>query len=191
VFVLLLCIWTSLYSLLSSGSLRWCDTPQNYVHKKAKSTTRGTQTTQVSNPEIKRIRVITKLANSEQSYKGKVKTQWRKEKIKKIINGRQNTAQKTEDWGTWTSPKNGVRLYYYKFVFVLLLCIWTSRITRSLVLYVCFVDRCLSFCQFSFGHCVVCSSSIYGLWLPLWYLVAIVLSVLPWLTAYDYPFGIL
>ena len=25
------------------------------------------------------------------------------------------------------------------------------------------------FCPFSFGHCVVCSSSIYGLWLPLWY----------------------
>jgi hypothetical protein len=36
------------------------------------------------------------------------------------------------------------------------------RVTRSLVLYVCFVDRCLSFCTFSFGHCVVCSSSIYG-----------------------------
>ena len=35
------------------------------------------------------------------------------------------------------------------------------RVTRSLVLYVCFVDRCLSFCTFSFGHCVVCSS-IYG-----------------------------
>jgi hypothetical protein len=33
------------------------------------------------------------------------------------------------------------------------------RVTRSLVLYVCFVDRCLSFCTFSFGHCVVCSSS--------------------------------
>ena len=32
--------------------------------------------------------------------------------------------------------------------------------TRSLVLYVCFVDRCLSLCTFSFGHCVVCSSSI-------------------------------
>ena len=31
------------------------------------------------------------------------------------------------------------------------------RVTRSLVLYVCFVDRCL----FSFGHCVVCSSLIY------------------------------
>jgi hypothetical protein len=36
------------------------------------------------------------------------------------------------------------------------------RVTRSLVLYVCFVDRCLSFCTFSFCHCVVCSSSIYG-----------------------------
>ena len=44
------------------------------------------------------------------------------------------------------------------------------RVTRYLVLYVCFVDRYLSFCSFSFGHCVVCSSSIYGFWLPLWYL---------------------
>ena len=37
------------------------------------------------------------------------------------------------------------------------------RVTRSLILCVCFVDRCLSFCPFSFGHCVVCSSSICGL----------------------------
>jgi hypothetical protein len=48
------------------------------------------------------------------------------------------------------------------------------RVTRSLFLCVCFVDRCLSFCSFSFGHCVVCSSSIYaGFWLSLqlqWYL---------------------
>ena len=36
------------------------------------------------------------------------------------------------------------------------------RVTRSLVLCVCFVNRCLSFGPFSFGHCVVCSSSIYG-----------------------------
>ena len=36
-------------------------------------------------------------------------------------------------------------------------------------LYVCFVDRCLSFCTFSLDHCVVCSSSIYGFWLPLWF----------------------
>ena len=44
------------------------------------------------------------------------------------------------------------------------------RITRSLVLCVCFVYRCLSFWTFSFGHAVVCSSSIYGFWLPFWYL---------------------
>ena len=38
------------------------------------------------------------------------------------------------------------------------------RVTRSLALCVCFVDRCLSFCPFvlfPFGYCVVCSSSIY------------------------------
>ena len=36
------------------------------------------------------------------------------------------------------------------------------RVSRSIVLCVCFVDRCLSFCPFSFGHCVVCPSSNYG-----------------------------
>ena len=40
-----------------------------------------------------------------------------------------------------------------------------SGIRVTLVLYVCFVDRCLSFCTFSFGHFVVCSS-IYRFWLP-------------------------
>ena len=39
------------------------------------------------------------------------------------------------------------------------------RVTRSSVLCVCFVDRCLSLCTFSFV-CVVCSSSIYGFWVP-------------------------
>jgi hypothetical protein len=51
------------------------------------------------------------------------------------------------------------------------------RVTQSLALCVCFVDRRLSFCTFSFGHCVVCSS-IYGFWLPLWYLQALLLVVL-------------
>ena len=51
------------------------------------------------------------------------------------------------------------------------------RVTRSLDLCVCFVDRCLSFCTFSFGHYVVCSSSIYGFWLPLWYLQTLLISV--------------
>jgi hypothetical protein len=32
------------------------------------------------------------------------------------------------------------------------------RVTRSLVSHVCFVDRFLFFCTFSFDHCVVCSS---------------------------------
>ena len=85
------------------------------------------------------------------------------------------------------------------------------HVTWSLVLCACFLDRCLFFCTFSFwplcclfffdlrilitslisfGHCVVCSS-IYVFWLPLWYIVAIVLSFLLWFTDSDYPFGIL
>ena len=36
------------------------------------------------------------------------------------------------------------------------------RVTRSLVLYVCFVDRCLSFCVFFFWPLSCLSSSIYG-----------------------------
>jgi len=42
----------------------------------------------------------------------------------------------------------------------------------------------------SFGHCVFCPSSVYGFWLPLWYLLAIVLSVLLLFTDSDYTFGI-
>ena len=41
-------------------------------------------------------------------------------------------------------------------------------VTRSLVLCVYFVYRCLFFGPFSFGHCVVYSSMINGFWLPLW-----------------------
>ena len=36
-----------------------------------------------------------------------------------------------------------------------------SSVTRSLALCVMFLYRCLSLCPFLFGHCVVCSSSIY------------------------------
>ena len=57
------------------------------------------------------------------------------------------------------------------------------RVTRSLVLYVCFVDRC--FGTFSFGHCVVWSS-IFVFWLLLWYLQTLLLQSLskghPWMT---------
>ena len=55
------------------------------------------------------------------------------------------------------------------------------RVTRSLVLYVCFVDRCLSLCTFSLDHCtcVACSSSIYGFSLPLWYLQTLLIPSQP------------
>jgi hypothetical protein len=42
----------------------------------------------------------------------------------------------------------------------------------------------------SFGHCIVGTSSIYGFWLLLWYILVIVLSVLPLFTASDYSIGI-
>ena len=56
---------------------------------------------------------------------------------------------------------------------------------------------CLSFFELqilntslvSFGHCVVWPSSIYRFWLHLWYLLAIVLSVLLWDTDSNYHFG--
>ena len=41
-------------------------------------------------------------------------------------------------------------------------CFSEVRVNRSLVVRVCFVNRCLPFCTFSFGHFVVCSSSIHG-----------------------------
>jgi hypothetical protein len=63
------------------------------------------------------------------------------------------------------------------------------RVTRSLVLYVCFLDRCLSFCTFSFGHCVVCSSSIYGFWLPLWYLQTLLNDMFDCAQNISTPFG--
>ena len=53
---------------------------------------------------------------------------------------------------------------YFFLNFILLSGQKQTYVTRSLVLCVCFGDRCLSFCTFSCGHCVVRSSSIYGLW---------------------------
>ena len=50
------------------------------------------------------------------------------------------------------------------------------RVTRSLVLRVCFVDGCLSSHFFSFGHCVFCPYSTYWFWLPLWYLQTLLIT---------------
>ena len=69
------------------------------------------------------------------------------------------------------------------------------RVTRSLILCVCFVDRCLSFCPFSFGHYAVCSS-----FYRFWYLQTLFIKYLPfrgtrvlsqyfrWLRAVQYLF---
>jgi hypothetical protein len=40
-----------------------------------------------------------------------------------------------------------------------------------------YMDRCLSFCTFSFGQCAVCSSSIYEFWLPLWYFQILLVDI--------------
>jgi hypothetical protein len=53
-----------------------------------------------------------------------------------------------------------------------------------------FVTRILITPLVSFGHCVVCSSSLHGFWLTLWYLLATVLSAPLRYTDSDYPFGI-
>ena len=54
-----------------------------------------------------------------------------------------------------------------------------------------YFDSCLLITPLvSFGHCVVCSTLIWAFWLPLWYLLAIGLSVLLRYTDFDYPFGI-
>ena len=54
-----------------------------------------------------------------------------------------------------------------------------------------YFDLCLMIIHsVSFGHCIVCPSSIYAFWLPLWYLLAIISSVLLWFVPSDYHFGI-
>ena len=50
------------------------------------------------------------------------------------------------------------------------------RIARALVFCVVFC-RSLSFCPFSFGHCMVCPS-IYGFWFPLWVSACIMVLIL-------------
>ena len=56
------------------------------------------------------------------------------------------------------------------------------RVTRTLDLCVCFIDRCLSFCIISFDHFVVCTSSICGFWLTFGIFKLFIFS--PWLSKY-------
>jgi hypothetical protein len=50
---------------------------------------------------------------------------------------------------------------------------------------------CLFFCPFSLGHCVFWSSSMYGFWLPLWYLQTPFghCVVCPSIFGFLFPFG--
>jgi hypothetical protein len=41
---------------------------------------------------------------------------------------------------------------------------YPSEVSEFTPDFLCFVDRCLSFCPFSFGYCIVFPSSIYGFW---------------------------
>jgi hypothetical protein len=75
-------------------------------------------------------------------------------------------------------------------VFCRLLLILLYLFFWSLCYLFFFVLRLLITTLVSFGYCVVSSSLLYGFWLPLWYLLAIVLSVRLSFTASDYRFGI-
>jgi hypothetical protein len=89
-----------------------------------------------------------------------------------------------------------VILSFFRLAIVLSVFLWLSASDYPFGIfwplsYLSFFDlRLLITPLVSFGHCVVCPSLTYGFWLPRWYLFAIVLSVLLWLTASDYPFGI-
>ena len=75
---------------------------------------------------------------------------------------------------------------FCKSLFILLSFFFWSLCCRAF-----FDSRLLITSLVSCGQCVVWPSSIHGFWLPLWYLVAIVLSGLLRFTTSDYPFGIL
>jgi hypothetical protein len=80
-------------------------------------------------------------------------------------------------------------LLWYLMAIVLLVLLWFSDYPYGILWPLCclpFFDSLIT-PMVSYGHCVACPSLI--LWLPLWYLMAIVLLVLLWFS--DYPYGIL
>jgi len=72
-------------------------------------------------------------------------------------------------WPLWSICVTNDHGYVPFFINTSTLVFSGIRVTRSLALCVCFVDRCSSVCSLSFDHYVVCPS-IYGFWLPPWYL---------------------
>jgi hypothetical protein len=51
------------------------------------------------------------------------------------------------------------------------------RVTRYLALYVIFCRLLLVLLSFFLCHCGVCPLSIYGFWLPLWYLETLLIGI--------------
>jgi hypothetical protein len=117
---------------------------------------------------------------------------------KRYQRGNQKPNIEEEQTTQWTkdTKEERRRPLWYLLVIVLsvrLLCTasdYLFGIFWSLCCLFVFYVRLLITSLVSFGHCVVCSSSMYGFWLPLWYLLVIVLSVLLLCTASDYLFGI-
>jgi len=79
--------------------------------------------------------------------------------------GRLNQLMWSYFFPSW--PVHRVRNYLIYMALCFCSIITSNANKESCVFY--YVDY-LSFCTFSFGRCVICSSSIYGFWLPLWYL---------------------
>jgi hypothetical protein len=73
--------------------------------------------------------------------------------IKTILSGTSNSIRTTLWWNC-----------HWKVLFQN--CVRQSRSPTKMAAT---VQCCLSLCPFSFGHCVVYPSLIYGFWLPLWY----------------------
>ena len=90
------------------------------------------------------------------------------------------------------------RLSFYLFLLVIVLSVLLRFTDSDYPFNIFWPLCCLSFFDLrilitplvSIGHSVVFPSSIYGFGLPLWYLLAILLSFLLRFTNSDYPFGI-
>ena len=78
-------------------------------------------------------------------------------------------------WHLLTPPFYSLSHFFYYYYIVII--VWNLTELMWSWCYSIFSFICVMFCRslfvllsFFFGHCVVCSSSIYGFWLPLWHL---------------------
>ena len=86
-------------------------------------------------------------------------------------------------------------LWYLMVIVMSVLCLFTASYNSFGIFWLLYCPyfvylRLLITSLVSFGHCIVRTSSIYGFWLLLWYILIIALSVLRLFTAFDYFFGI-